>query len=163
MAIDKALLDALGYNWMVRVDKDGRGYGGFQWAPVGEWTECPRWSVDTVADYESGGLFGHGPGGGDFRGDGSDFMTGGFGVLFAGARFVFCETGPERMVVDPRQVKVRRARILYVGEDAMAALNYVGGGWFPGQFFGYWTGLGPLPSCGRIYRRPPAQKALSGR
>ena len=118
MTIDTDALTALGDNWMVRTDNDGAGYGGFRWAPVGEWTECPRWSEKTRADCESGGLFGQGPGG--------------YGHAQPGTRFVFCETGPERMAVEGNKVKVRRARILYVGADAFDALSFVAGGSFPG-------------------------------
>ena len=119
MTIDTDALAALGDNWMIRTDNDGGGYRGFRWAPVGEWTECPRWSDETTADCESGGLFGQGPGG--------------YGYAQAGARFVFCETGPERMAVEGNKVKVRRARILYVGADAFDALFFVTGGIFPGS------------------------------
>ena len=121
MTIDPDALAALGDNWMVRTDNDGEGYLGFRWAPVGEWTECPRWSDETTADFESGGLFGQGPGG--------------YGYAQAGARFVFCETGPERMAVEGNKVKVRRARILHVGADAFDALFFVTGGIFPGSLY----------------------------
>ena len=64
MTIDPDALTALGDNWMVRTDNDGEGYRGFRWAPVGEWTECPKWSDKTTDDCESGGLFGQGGYGG---------------------------------------------------------------------------------------------------
>ena len=118
MTIDTDALTALGDNWMIRTDNDGEGYGGFRWAPIGEWTECPIWSSATKADCGSGGLFGQGPGG--------------YGHAQSGTRFVFCETGPERVIIDGDKVKVRRARILYVGADAFDALIFVTGGIFPG-------------------------------
>lgn len=120
MTIDTDLLDALGDNWMVRTDNDGVGYGGFQWSPVGEWTMCPRWSERTVADCESGGLFGQGPGG--------------YGHAQAGTRMVFCETGPERMSLGDK-VKVRSACIIYTGADAMEALRYACRDGFPGSLY----------------------------
>lgn len=143
MTIDTDALAALGDNWMVRTDNDGEGYRGFRWAPVGEWTECPKWSEKTRADCESGGLFGQGPGG--------------YGHAQPGTRFVFCETGPERMAVEGNKVKVRRARILYVGADAIAALRHVCGDNFAGSLYlSYCTlpeGLAlPQTVGGRIYR-----------
>ena len=108
--IDTVMLDKLGDNWMVCTDNDGVSYNGFRWKPIGEWTECPRWSAETKADCESGGLFGQGPGG--------------YGFSKAGDRFKFCETGPERIVVGDDKVKVRTAKILYTGQSAFLALNY---------------------------------------
>ena len=106
--INKRVLDALGDRWMVCTDNDGISYGNFHWQPIGQWTDCPRWDKNTKADCNSGGLFGQGPGG--------------FGWAKHGLRFKFCETGPERIPVDGNKIKVRRARILYVGKDAFEAL-----------------------------------------
>ena len=108
--IDTAYLDSIGDNWMIRMDVDGAGSGGFIWQPLGEWTECPIWSDSTGADCMSGGLFGQGPGG--------------VGDIKPGNRIVFCETGPERISFGGK-VKVRRARIIHVGADAIAALRHV--------------------------------------
>ena len=121
MSIDKSLLLSLGDNWMVRTDNDGVSHDGFQWAPIGEWTKCPRWGATTIADCTSGGLFGQGPGG--------------FGHCHRGSRFVFCETAGNRLVVENEKIKVRVARILYVGQDAIDALNFVCHGNFPGSLY----------------------------
>ena len=109
--IDKAALDRLGKNWMVRTDNDGLSHDGFRWAPIGEWTECPRWNENTKADCTSGGLFGQGPGG--------------LGYAQPGSRFVFCETKGKRISVKGDKIKVAAAKILYIGIDAFDALNHV--------------------------------------
>ena len=117
--IDRAYLDSIGDNWMVRTDQDGKGHDGFQWAPIGEWTHCPKWSDATTNDCKSGGLFGQGPRG--------------YGYAQAGTRFLFCETAGGKFVVKGNKVKVQSARILYAGADAMAALCHVTKGTFHGS------------------------------
>src|SRR3972149_5631048 len=109
--INKAMLKRLENNWMIRTDNAGVSHDGFKWAPVGEWTICPRWNEDTKADCTSGGLFGQGPGG--------------MGYAQSGTRFVFCEIKGKRIVVDGNKIKTEHARILYVGQDAFNALIFV--------------------------------------
>ena len=119
--IDRELLDSVGDNWMICTDNDGVSYGGFAWQPVGQWTECPIWSDKTKADCVSGGLFGQGPGG--------------YGYAKEGARFKFCETGPERISVGGDKIKVRRAKILYTDQAAYDALVYICRGRFQGSLY----------------------------
>jgi len=121
MTINHAILDALGDNWLIRNDHNGMSYGGFVSAPVGEWTECPRWNAETKADCKSGGLFGQGPGG--------------FGHAHPGSRLVFAETRGPRMSVDGDKIKVPAFRILYTGADAWAAAQYKCRGKFPGSLY----------------------------
>lgn len=102
-------------HWMVRFDNDGESYNGFKWNPVGEWTVAPDWDPKPVC---GGGLFGQGPGG--------------FGLVKAGTRFVFCET-TEPVVVNGAEVKVEAARIVAVDEEAWKLLAEVTGGVFPGS------------------------------
>lgn len=166
--IDTALIDALGDNWMVRTDWDGKSYKGFQWADIGEWTTCPKWSDETIADWESGGLFGQGPGG--------------YGFAKEGNRLVFCETRGKRLPIYYStihgDIKVQSARILHVGTDAMAALCHATGGNFPGTIalsgelpdplvFPKYVGgaidlSGTLPACLILPRRVGGNLYLSG-
>ena len=109
-------IDALGDNWMVRTDNDGKSYSGFEWNGVGVWTEAPDWNAAACCGY---GLHGQGPGG--------------YGYWHDGTRFVFCETGKERVTVEGNKVKVKRARILYVGAEAYLAMAYACRGKWAGQ------------------------------
>ena len=134
--IDRAYLDSIGDNWMVRTDNDGEGYGGFKWKPAGQWTTCPKWSDETKANCESGGLFGQGPGG--------------YGYAQSGTRFLFCETSGPSISVDDK-IKVREAVIVYVGSEAYEAMVYKCGGVWPGSLDtrgGDTSGLTALTSIG---------------
>ena len=97
-------------NWMLRTSNDGVGYGGFIWAPIGEWTTAPDW--DDSPDCNHGGLFGQGPGG--------------FGFAKSGTRFELCETRGQRVAVDDNKIKVPEARILCVDRDALEWLAKFG-------------------------------------
>ena len=103
----KRTIDALGDNWIIRTDNDGKAYGGFAWGEVGVWTEAKDWNG---APSCGGGLHGQGPGG--------------FGYWHEGTRFCFCETGDEKVIVEDNKVKVKRARILWTGEAAYVAMAY---------------------------------------
>ena len=105
---DRAALLALGDNWIVRTDNDGKSYNGFRWAPVGEWTWAPDWKDTDECGY---GLHGQGPDG--------------YGYAQSGTRFVFCETSGPRRTIDGNKIKVQRARILYTGSQALAALVFL--------------------------------------
>jgi hypothetical protein len=102
--------------WMLRLSKNGISYGGFTWAPVGEWTEAKDWDPTPNC---GGGLHGQGP------------EAHGYG--HKGTRYELCETGPERVIVDCDKVKVRTARIIAVDVGALSALAYLcTDGLFPG-------------------------------
>jgi len=104
----RRVIDALGDNWIFRTDSDGESHGGFAWGAVGVWTEAPDWNPKPVC---GGGLHGQGPGG--------------YGYAHKdGKRFVFCETSGKRVVVEGDKIKVKRARILFVGADAWNAMLY---------------------------------------
>ena len=117
--IDNILLDSLGDHWMLRYDNDGKSYGGYKCAPVGEWNTCPKWNENTKADCESGGFFGQGPQAS--------------GYLHDGTRVCFCETRGPMCLVDDVKVKWREFRVLYTQNEALAALNYVTGGRWAGS------------------------------
>jgi len=55
-------------NWMIRVDENGVGYDGFKWKPIGERTECPKWTAESEQNptCENGGLFGQSPAAGGY-------------------------------------------------------------------------------------------------
>ena len=103
-------------NWMIRNSKDGLGYGDFQWAPVGEWTVCPKWTAEETCD--SGGLFGQGPGG--------------YGHMGGGTRFELCETDAIRITIDGEKIKTPRAKIIAVNQEAFDALMFLCDGKFDG-------------------------------
>jgi len=94
-------------NWMIRADHEGKSYGGFQWAPLGEWTEAPDWNPDPVC---GGGLHGQ------------DSQHGGY---IRGSRLVFCETDGDHVVIRDGNIKCKRARILIINE--LPAGLHVGG------------------------------------
>jgi hypothetical protein len=97
-------------SWLFRMDFDGLAFGGFLWEPLGEWTEAPDWDP---APRCGGGLHGQGPLGA--------------GYAQGGARAVLCET--EGAVVGlPGKVKVRRARVVLVNDEALLALEELQGG-----------------------------------
>ena len=96
-------------NWMIRQSDGGKSYRGFEWAPVGEWTEAPDWDR---APRCGGGLHGQAR-------EGSGYST-------HQPRLEFCETSGERVVIHGEKIKVRRARILLV--DALPAGLEMGGG-----------------------------------
>ena len=112
----RRVVKALGDNWMVRTSDNGVSHGGFKWGAIGVWTEAPDWHTGPTCD---GGLFGQGPGG--------------YGYCKAGTRFEFCETAGGRIVVDKEKIKVRHARILWTGADALAAMHCAVGNTFPGS------------------------------
>ena len=122
-------------SWMVRFDSNGKARKGFQWSPVGEWTEAPDWDATPVC---GGGLHGQGPGG--------------YGYAQSGTRFVFCEIDSDWVQIGGDKIKARRARILAVDGDAWAMLldHCTNGLWFGSLYLeGY---NHPLPegftSCG---------------
>ena len=82
-------------NWMLRRSNSGKSYGGFQWEPIGEWTEAPDWNPKKEC---GGGLHGNGP---KSSGDWTD-----------GKDIDFCEINPSDMVDLDGKIKVRRSRIL---------------------------------------------------
>ena len=114
----KRTIDAIGDNWIFRASISGVGHGGFKWAAVGVWTKCPDWNPEPVC---GGGLHGQGPGGFGYAHD------------VENARFEFCQTKGERVVVDGNKVKVEHARILWIGADAFLALLYATKRKFPGS------------------------------
>ena len=112
------MIDSIGDCWMARTSKNGIGYGGFKWEEPGVWTEAPDWDESPTC---KSGLFGQGPGG--------------FGFAKSGNRFEFCQTGIERVTVDNNKVKAKRARILWTGAEAFAALVYASKQNFPGSLY----------------------------
>jgi len=51
--IDEVLKNGM---WMLRRSNNGKSYKGFQWRPVGEWTEAPDWDPLPIC---GGGLHGN--------------------------------------------------------------------------------------------------------
>ena len=101
--------------WMLRFSNNGRSYnGGFQWSPLGEWTEAPDWNPKPVC---GGGLHGQGPGG--F----GDSPT-------TGSHLDLCET--EELVVIGGKVKTPRARIVAHDNVAIEIAQDLCGGKWPG-------------------------------
>ena len=100
-------------NWMLRISRGGRCYNGFQWAPVGEWTEAPDWND---RDECGGGLHGN------------DEYT--VDTYWAGGdRMEFCEYDPtaiKRIDGAGGKLKVRRARILLIHEIPEQITDWVG-------------------------------------
>ena len=92
----QALLDS--GNWMIRVDQNGVGYDGFRWKPIGEWTECPKWTSESEENptCENGGLFGQSPAAG--------------GYCNKGTTLCLCETEGPQIPVGGDKIKVRRAK-----------------------------------------------------
>jgi len=82
-------------NWMLRRSDAGKSYNGFQWAPIGEWTEAPDWDP---SPRRGGGLHGNGPASSGFWNRGKDLD--------------FCEIDPAEVVNLGDKIKVRRARVL---------------------------------------------------
>ena len=81
--------------WMLRRSNDGTSYGGFQWKPVGEWTEAPDWDPMPCC---GGGLHGSAP---EAWGYFTDYPS-----------LDFCITDGERVSVGDDKIKVPRAMIL---------------------------------------------------
>jgi len=80
--------------WMLRRSDNGKSYGGFQWSPVGEWTEAPDWDSSQNC---GGGLHGNGPESSGYWTDGKDID--------------FCLI--ENIVdLDGEKIKVKRAMVL---------------------------------------------------
>ena len=82
-------------NWMLRRSDDGEAYGGFQWAPVGEWTEAPDWNQKPTC---GGGLHGNGPRSTGHWTNGKDLD--------------FCITDGNFVDIDGEKGKVRRAMVV---------------------------------------------------
>ena len=80
--------------WMVRRSNKGKSYGGFLWAPIGEWTEAPDWNPRPEC---GGGLHGNGPESSGYWGEGN--------------RFDFCII-EDAIAIDDQKIKCRRAMIL---------------------------------------------------
>jgi hypothetical protein len=83
-------------NWIIRADNDGKSWEGFQWSPLGEWTEASDWEASSRCGC---GLHGQ------------DGKNGGY---ISGTRLVFCDTDGDHISIDENNVKVKRARILLV-------------------------------------------------
>ncbi len=101
--------------WAVRNDNGCIGYGGFEWSPVGEWTECTDWDGLPT---ESSGLFGQGPGG--------------WGHMLMGNRFCLIEIDDSKICLRAC-VKAKRAKILAVDQEAIDLMIELCDGDFPGQ------------------------------
>ena len=101
-------------NFMIRMSNDGVGYNGFQWAPIGEWTECPSWTKRsyTHPQCDNGGLFGQSPKAS--------------GYCNKGTRIELCETEGKHVLVDDNKVKVQRARIIAVNGDIPSGCDLKG-------------------------------------
>ena len=82
-------------NWMLRRSDGGESYGGFQWEPIGEWTEAPDWRPTDECGH---GLHGNSPKSKGFWSYGKDLD--------------FCEYDPRDVVKLGGKIKVKRARIL---------------------------------------------------
>ena len=109
LSIDEKISVALETgNWMVRVSQNGSAYGGFKWNGIGEWTIAVDWNDSPVC---GGGLHGSALEGWGY-----------FSRYSQDARFEFCATEGERVVIDDDKIKVRKAMILAVGNDALAAI-----------------------------------------
>lgn len=89
-------------NWMLRRSDGGKAYGGFQWSPIGEWTEAPDWNPAPVI---GGGLHGVGP-------------RSVPGYWTEGEDIDFCMVDPDESVhvSSNRILKVRRAMVLLRNE-----------------------------------------------
>jgi hypothetical protein len=99
-------------NWMLRTSDDGISYGGFEWSPVGEWTEAQDWNSRPEC---GGGLHGQAAEAG--------------GYSSGRSRLEFCETTGKRVIIDKDKIKVRRARILLINDEiALLSGLEVGGG-----------------------------------
>ena len=82
-------------NWMLRRSDNGQAYGGFQWNPIGEWTEAPDWDPTPKC---GGGLHGSAP---EAWGYFTDYSS-----------IDFCITDGERVIIDDSKIKVSRAMVL---------------------------------------------------
>ena len=98
--IDSLVKEALETgNWMLRRSDGGKAYGGFQWNPVGEWTEAPDWNPQPVC---GGGLHGSAPEA--------------FGYFERRPTIEFCITEGKRVTIGDDKIKVPRAMILLVNQ-----------------------------------------------
>lgn len=89
--------------WMLRMDNDGVSYAGFRWKPLGVWTVAPDWNAQPMCGY---GLHGQG--------------QSGHGYTIKGSRIALCAVKvAEIVVVDGDKIKVPRARIVAVDDDAL--------------------------------------------
>ena len=81
--------------WLLRRSNAGCAYGGFQWNPIGEWTEAPDWNPSPEC---GGGLHGNGPQSSGYWTNGSDLD--------------FCIYDGEFVEIDGEKGKVKRAAVL---------------------------------------------------
>ena len=95
--------------YLVRTDDAGISYGGFRWAPLGEWTEAPDWDP---APRCGGGLHGQHPSASGYRGGGS--------------RVVLAEIDGPLVTIGVDKIKVRRARIVAVDDLSAAPAHWPG-------------------------------------
>ena len=97
--IDKAVSQAIETgNWMIRQDNAGVAYGGFEWKPLGQWTEAPDFSPETRC---GGGLHGQ------------NHLASGYST--GGSRLVFCETRGQQINLS-NKIKVPAARALLIDQ-----------------------------------------------
>ena len=122
--------------WMLRFDDDGIGHDGFRWSPVGEWTECPRWTESATCD--GGGLFGQGPG---------EYQR---GFTKTGNRLVLAIYDGTPKIVDQNKIAVKRAMIVATDEKAWSEIMRLCDGVWPGalDLRGYAHPLPGLTSIG---------------
>ena len=85
--------------WMLRRSDNGEAYGGFQWQPIGEWTEAPDWNPEPEC---KGGLHGCGPQSSGYYTDGPDID--------------FCLIEGDVVDIDGKKLKAKRALILLRNE-----------------------------------------------
>lgn len=91
--IKQSLVDG---TWMIRRSHNGKSYGGFQWNPVGQWTEAPDWKPTY---YCGNGLHGNDQYSMGFWSDAPDVD--------------FCVYDPSDMIrIDNDKIKVKRAMVL---------------------------------------------------
>ena len=86
-------------DWILRRSDDGKAYNGFQWEPVGEWTEAPDWNPESRC---GGGLHGSAPEA--------------WGYFTDGPTLDFCVTEGERIIIGNNKIKIPRAMILLRNE-----------------------------------------------
>ncbi len=87
-------------NWMIRTSDNGKSYQGFQWQPVGKWTEAPDWNPEPEC--------GHG-----LHGQTRQFH-GYFQI--SGERLELCPTS-ELIGIGDDKAKSQRAKIIAVNND----------------------------------------------
>lgn len=84
--------------WMLRRSRNGKAFGGFQWNPIGQWTEAPDWKPVRKC---GNGLHGN------------DGYSTGAGVRFQNLDVDFCIYDPSDMIrINQNEIKVKRAMVL---------------------------------------------------